>query len=280
MESQCHTGLQCVYDTVTDKGWRSGIGYHKIHNVIDTVIRKYPEVPKCVSDPECVDCFNWKFFESNGSDPVTSKTTTQHKTTYTRTTTCKTPGWWGCLDESSTSTSPILTTTYTTTTCLTPGWFGCKETANTTITTTTAYPTTSPKMTSTTCRHGWFGDDCGSTSSSTVQPTPTQTSSEEICETPGIFFGCWDDEKKPKHSRSHSHTHNHTHTQTTIPSTITSPPTSMRSTTVSASGTNTTLPEKKCKHPLFFGLICLDSPKRDDSLPARIKDGGGHSSEL
>ncbi|CAL5869658.1 uncharacterized protein PFLUO_LOCUS3888 [Penicillium psychrofluorescens] len=38
MESACHTGQMCVYDTVGDKGWRVAIGTHKIKAVIADVI--------------------------------------------------------------------------------------------------------------------------------------------------------------------------------------------------------------------------------------------------
>jgi len=298
MESQCHTGLQCVYDTVTDSGWRVGIGYHKIHNVIDDVIKKYPDVPKCVPDNECRDCFNWKFFESNGSDSTTTTTTTTSRMTYTRTSTCKTPGWWGCLDESTTSTHPVVTTTYTTTTCLTPGWFACKESANLTVTTTTEPPTstlsvpasiTASVSTTSTCRHGWFGGGCDSSTASTAQSTPTRTrttSDSETCETPGLFFGCWDDpEQKHKHSHSHSLSSTITEpsTRTITPppaSTSTVTPTVTRPDTATASSTKT--PKRsKCKHRVFFGLICLDSTT-DGELqgPALNIDGERHSSEL
>lgn len=261
MESQCHTGLQCIYDTVSDHGWRVGIGYHKIHNVIDSVIRKYKDVAKCVPDYECRDCFNWKYFESNGSDSTTTTTTaTTTKATYTRTSTCKTPGWWGCLDETTTSTHPIVTTTYTTTTCLTPGWFGCNERGNVTITTTTEPPTSTETSvsasithsTSTTCRPGWFGGGCDSTTS-TSHHVPTKTAKDnETCETPGFFFGCWDPE--PTTHSSHTKTKH---------ATITSPPSSVitgtRTETLTGTTTATKAPKKKCKHPAFFGLICLDS---------------------
>ncbi|GAB1200127.1 Putative lipase atg15 [Aspergillus pseudonomiae] len=39
MESACHTGQMCVYDTVEDKGWRVGIGTHRIKAVISDVIK-------------------------------------------------------------------------------------------------------------------------------------------------------------------------------------------------------------------------------------------------
>ncbi|TDZ24044.1 putative lipase atg15 [Colletotrichum orbiculare MAFF 240422] len=45
MESSCHTGVECVYDVVADKGWRVGVGTHKIRSVIHDVIMKYDKVP-------------------------------------------------------------------------------------------------------------------------------------------------------------------------------------------------------------------------------------------
>lgn len=284
MESQCHTGLQCVYDTVADHGWRVGIGYHKIHNVIDTVIKKYPEVAKCVPDTECIDCYNWKFFESNGSDSTTTtKTKTAEPTTFTRTATCKTPGWWGCLDGSTSKTHPVATTTYTTTTCLTPGWFGCKESANLTVTTTTEPPTSSSSKTvsatktsiSSSCHPGWFGGGCetlttASSRSHSVRPTPTETTTDsEVCETPGLFFGCWDDPDRKHRTRS---------TQT-----ITAPPTTTvtQTATITPTATSTKSHEKKCKHPALWGLICLDSHRSEEHSDSNeIWQGGSHSSEL
>ncbi|KAI5283522.1 putative lipase atg15, partial [Ascosphaera aggregata] len=59
LESSCHTGFRCVYDTVEDLGWRSGIGTHRILTVISDVIERYDTVPECVRDEDCVDCFNW-----------------------------------------------------------------------------------------------------------------------------------------------------------------------------------------------------------------------------
>ncbi|KAM0352406.1 hypothetical protein ACHAPU_002073 [Fusarium lateritium] len=163
MESACHSGYECVYDVVADKGWRVGIGTHRIRSVIDDVIKKYNDVPECRRTPECRDCAQWKMYESNGTEtttttsPPSSPTTTR---TRTRTSTCATPGWWGCLD----STTPVTTTTSTTSsstsTCKTPGWFGCKDKMTTTDSTTT---------------------------------TTTETPSTTTCQTPGRFWGCRDE---------------------------------------------------------------------------------------
>ncbi|OAP60038.1 hypothetical protein AYL99_05040 [Fonsecaea erecta] len=293
MESQCHTGKQCIYDTVSDYGWRVGIGNHKIHNVIDNVIKIYQTVPSCEPDNECVDCFNWKFFESNGSDSTTStRTTTTSSTTYTRTSTCKTPGWWGCLDEtttaSTTSTVPVVTTTYTTTSCVTPGWFGCKDSVNITVTTTTPAPTTTSPTTSvpasvthdpssSPCEHpGWWG--CRDPTSATSNPSPSSTLSNPIatstaaphkkhtCKTPGYFWGCYDTSKS-----HHRHaTSTAVKASTTTDSMISEAPT-LSTSTISATSTQTTTDDgtrrgRKCKKPVFFGLICLDGYE-DEYVP-------------
>lgn len=168
MESACHTGRECVYDVVADKGWRVGIGTHKIRSVINDVILKYDTVPECKFTPECRDCSNWKFYESNGTDPtttITTSTATSTQTSRTRTATCLTPGWWGCLDETTPGqpTTTSSSTTTTTSTCKTPGWFGCND------------KTTPTSSSSTTCKTpGWFG--C---KDSVTTPTPNSAATSE-----------------------------------------------------------------------------------------------------
>lgn len=177
LQSQCHTGSRCEYDTVKDFGWRVGIGNHKIGNVVKSVIEKYDDVPECKEDVECADCFNWKFYESNSSETTTS-IASPTTTSKTRTATCQTPGWWGCLDESTTVPTTTMTSTITSTTCLSPGWFGCKEESTTTETTTITSPSPSPAPTITTT---------STTSTSTSIITHISTS----CASPG-WFGCKD----------------------------------------------------------------------------------------
>lgn len=162
MESACHTGRECVYDVVADKGWRVGIGTHKIRSVIKDVILQYDEVAECKFTPECRDCANWKMYESNGTESTTTSSSSTTTKTRTRTETCKTPGWWGCLDETTTGTATTTSTstsTSSTSTCKTPGWFGCNDKTTTTTT---------------------------SSSSTTTSTTST------TCETPGRFWGCYD----------------------------------------------------------------------------------------
>lgn len=184
LESACHTGMECVYDVVGDLGWGVHIWSHRITTVIESIIKKYDTVPVCRYTPECQDCPLWK--EVKGNSTLTSSTSTTTTKTRTRTTTCKTPGWWGCLDDSTTS-GPTTTTasTSTTSSCKTPGWFGCKDkTSERPAPTHTSVTTT----TSETCHsRGYFG--C-------LDPTGTQTKTISTpttsCQTPGHFWGCQD----------------------------------------------------------------------------------------
>lgn len=214
MQSVCHTGNKCVYDTVADLGWRVGIGTHKIVEVIRDVVEKYDQPAKCEQYVNCTDCFPWEFFESNGTEPTTTSTTisSTSTTSRTRTETCKTPGWWGCLDESTTtgSTTSTSTSTTSTSTCKTPGWFGCKDETETTTTSTTKHTvtpapvpsvtTTSSRPTSTlstspgsSCNHpGWFGA-CRDPTSSVLTSTPTPTPKTSTCSSKGWFgLKCYD----------------------------------------------------------------------------------------
>ena len=95
MQTECHTGCVARYDTVEDKGWRVGASYHRIGSVIRDVIEVYDDVPACIPDEECVDCFNWKYFPSNGSEGTTTSSSSSSAASPTRTATCQTPGWWG-----------------------------------------------------------------------------------------------------------------------------------------------------------------------------------------
>lgn len=202
MQSRCHTGLTCTYDTVGDLGWRSSSTTHKIVSVIKDVLLHYDNVAKCEPMVNCTDCFNWEFFESNHSDHKTS-TSSSSSTRTTRTSTCKTPGWWGCLDEttttsdvstrsdfstsvtttSTTTTETTWTTTTTTSHCATPGWWGCKDSAPssaissiTTPSQTSPPPKTTAETTSTCKDPGWFGcNDPVSTSTEVITTTATQT---------------------------------------------------------------------------------------------------------
>lgn len=200
MESMCHTGFECVYDVVADKGWRVGIGTHRIRSVISDVITKYDDVPVCKRIPECRDCGPWKMYESNGTETTTTSSSTTTSRTRTRTSTCKTPGWWGCLDTSTPApTTTETTSTSSTSTCLTPGWFGCKD-DTATVTTTTSEATSSS-----TCfipgRFWGCNDEVATTTKTepsvvtrppaTAEPTTSQTTSAIIAPPGGCRHRNW-----------------------------------------------------------------------------------------
>ncbi|KAL7932047.1 Alpha/Beta hydrolase protein [Trichoderma chlorosporum] len=194
MESTCHTGYECVYDVVADKGWRVGIGTHKIRSVISDVILKYDKVPKCVRTPDCRDCGPWKMYESNGTETTTSAVPTTTSRTRTRTSTCQTPGWWGCMDETTTGVTSVpatsTTTTATTSTCKTPGWFGCKDKTTTPASTSSTSQSTQSTVTTTCETPGrfWGCNDEATQTTSLFTTIPASTT----CETPGKFWGCND----------------------------------------------------------------------------------------
>ncbi|WPB00962.1 Putative lipase atg15 [Cercospora beticola] len=72
-QSMCHTGKTCIYDTVKDLGWRSSVSSHRIVSVISDVLEAYDQVPVCEVTSDCEDCFNWKFYESDGSENSTEE---------------------------------------------------------------------------------------------------------------------------------------------------------------------------------------------------------------
>ncbi|KAK9462868.1 Alpha/Beta hydrolase protein [Lipomyces oligophaga] len=57
LETGCHSGYECIYDTVKDNGTVLSIGYHRITAVIE-IIKAYNRGPVCVRR-ECVDCYSW-----------------------------------------------------------------------------------------------------------------------------------------------------------------------------------------------------------------------------
>jgi lipase ATG15 len=138
-DSVCHTGMKCVYDVMKDFGWWSSMRTHGVETVLQDVIMKYDSVPVCEPSPECQDCKGWK--DTEGS-PTTS-------TSSTPTTTCHSPGWFGCRDKTS---SRILTgsgvmSTTTSSSCKTPGWFGCHDKSTTATNTPKRTGATVPRKT-------------------------------------------------------------------------------------------------------------------------------------
>ncbi|KAI1335543.1 Alpha/Beta hydrolase protein [Xylariaceae sp. FL0016] len=238
LESACHTGYECTYDTVADHGWRVGIGTHKIRSVINDVIKKYDSVPECKSTPECRDCANWKMYESNSTDGSTSSSSSSTTSkTRTRTATCETPGWWGCLDETTTTSVATTTSSSSTSTCETPGWFGCND--KTTTTSSTTVPVTTTSVTSGT-------------------PTSTSTST---CETPGWFGGCKDKTTSGTSTASQTHL-------------ITSPPSIPTATATSDPESKTTQPfQPNCAQRNWYGTCREWEGSNEDGASVAWRDG-------
>lgn len=234
MESACHTGRECVYDVVADKGWRVGIGTHKIQSVIHDVILKYDNVPECKFTPECRDCANWKMYESNGTESTTTSSSSTSTKTRTRTETCKTPGWWGCLDETTTNptaTATTTTSTSTTSTCKTPGWFGCYDKTTTKVITT-------------------------STSTTTTSTTTT-------CETPGRFWGCYDPPTPVASPATSAATSEPT---ITPPPVTTTRPITSSATTVTGTSTSVVPTQSHCASRNWFGFCKTWNRNQEDEI--------------
>ncbi len=255
LESACHTGRECVWDVVNNNGTRVSIITHKIIYTIENVIKKWTVAPKCEFTPECYDCPLWKEVTGNSSKTSTSALPTSTKTR-TRTSTCQTPGWWGCLDETTTTTGTVTSTSTTTTstsTCKTPGWFGCNDekTTSSQVSTSVSIPTrtsTRPLEPSTSCETpGWWG--CNDPTS---PATPSPTSVD--CETPALFWGCNDE------------------TASTISHPITSPP-AMPTSTYSAP---TTTSSHSCTSPVWFGFVCADPSPTSTSKPSSPPNDESH----
>lgn len=125
-ETVCHAGKRCMYDVVKDWGWRQSTSTHSLLYAIDKVYKVYDKPAKCEDeDVECVDCFLWKYENGTHPKPTTTSILTSTATSRTRTETCKTPGWWGCRDETATSTlsgtTATITSSSSTSTCKTVG---------------------------------------------------------------------------------------------------------------------------------------------------------------
>ncbi|EPB90311.1 hypothetical protein HMPREF1544_02836 [Mucor circinelloides 1006PhL] len=92
MESRCHTGKVCVWDTVKDNGWRVDIRSHRVRDVIENILKKPEEfpLPNCAPEEDCEDCGLWEYYDdrdnplssSSSSDSATSTTSTKTSTSH------------------------------------------------------------------------------------------------------------------------------------------------------------------------------------------------------
>lgn len=61
LETQCHNGITCSWDTVQDLGWRVSLHHHRIADVITKILEIYEKPPTCLADIDCRDCKDWTF---------------------------------------------------------------------------------------------------------------------------------------------------------------------------------------------------------------------------
>lgn len=106
MESVCHSGMKCIYDTVKDLGWHVNILNHRLKTVIDNLLMMSNETAICQKPPPCIDCYDWTFVNHEAenrkrrristtkmvSSTTSSKTTT---TTTTKERKCLKRTWYG-----------------------------------------------------------------------------------------------------------------------------------------------------------------------------------------
>lgn len=78
MESRCHTGKVCVWDTVKNNGWRVDIRSHRVRDVIETILKNPKEfpLPECVEETDCQDCGLWEYYDERDG-PFSSTTATR-----------------------------------------------------------------------------------------------------------------------------------------------------------------------------------------------------------
>ena len=74
METRCHTGKSCVWDTVKDNGWRVNIAHHRIGTLIEDILKKPNEfpIPSCKIETDCDDCGLWTFEDERDILPTNS----------------------------------------------------------------------------------------------------------------------------------------------------------------------------------------------------------------
>lgn len=107
MESRCHSGLKCTYDTVTEKGWHVNILNHRLANVIDNLLSVTNTTAECIRPPPCIDCYDWTFVDhsenkrrvpkiSTSSSSIPSSSSSESSTTTaTRKRKCLKYTWYG-----------------------------------------------------------------------------------------------------------------------------------------------------------------------------------------
>lgn len=105
LETMCHSGMKCVYDTVNELGWHVSILNHRMKSVIDNLLAVSNETARCEKPPPCIDCYDWTFVDHSSNrrrvshtvSAPTSSTSSSASTTTTSTKArkCLKRTWYG-----------------------------------------------------------------------------------------------------------------------------------------------------------------------------------------
>ncbi|KAI8332654.1 Alpha/Beta hydrolase protein [Chlamydoabsidia padenii] len=72
METRCHGGKTCIWDTVNEHGWRVDIRAHRIGDIVEKILGdpdNFP-LPKCQEEQDCIDCGLWDFVDERDSSDI------------------------------------------------------------------------------------------------------------------------------------------------------------------------------------------------------------------
>jgi len=62
INTMCHTGYTCLYDSKTKLGYSESIFSHRIEYIVKNIIPKFEnDMPNCTIESNCNDCTDWNF---------------------------------------------------------------------------------------------------------------------------------------------------------------------------------------------------------------------------
>ena len=62
VNTKCHSGYTCSYDSKTKLGYTESILNHRIEYIIKHIIPNWQgDMPQCIQDTECTDCETWEY---------------------------------------------------------------------------------------------------------------------------------------------------------------------------------------------------------------------------
>ncbi|SAL99157.1 hypothetical protein [Absidia glauca] len=72
IETRCHTGKACVWDTVNSHNWKVNIASHRIGDIIEKILNVPEEfpLPQCRVERDCMDCGLWDFPDNRDTSLV------------------------------------------------------------------------------------------------------------------------------------------------------------------------------------------------------------------